>query len=148
MNLVVKDYLKAGINFIDWSIENLSNIGYIHPIIKINNEYSMETQGDDETNYLYGLQLYKNDNPNCKINLYEISGLEETLKFIKEFDKYQPIIESRFKHLNELNKIKEKLESYMRNLASFNKQEADSVMAKELEYATAKLALLAIYEDK
>lgn len=113
----IKKYHDAGIVFIDTDLADKDK-EYRHPVIRINDDYYITSQMDEQDNFLYALSIHCS---NCKkyINLtldYRCRcSVKELSDFINNFDKYKDEIDRKIQKLELISKLEDELDAISKN---------------------------------
>ena len=141
---MLKKYIDSGLMFKDTNLK--FNNGFCHPEIIIDSEYSIITQGDKDCNYLYGFELKKEGyKRTIMLNDIYAADYKNIVDFVKNFDKYQKILDNKFNRLKYLSNLRDRLDNYIIEESSFSKETTDSLIQKEAEYITSKEILNNIF---
>lgn len=143
---IIKKYTDIGIIIDSSSLEEKDDYEFFHPIIIVNDDYYIETQGDKTSEYLYGFYLAKKGiNRTIRLDI-DYDSPEKIKQFIDNFDIYKKSIESKFNRLDYLSKLESKLRDKISEISYFSKYEEDSKIEKEKEYFLSREILNNIYE--
>ena len=109
---IIKSYIDVGIEFVDDDLNSIEKEKrYIHPIIKVGDRYIIQAQGDEDSNYLYGLKLNKIGNEDLHVHLSEASLPIDLKKFIDLIKNGDKDIDLDFDFLKVHKKLTERLDN-------------------------------------
>ena len=148
MKETIKKYQDAGIVFIDTDLTDKDK-EYRHPVIRINDDYYITSQMDEQDNFLYALSIHRS---NCKkyinITLNSMSSAEQLSEFIDNFDKYKDIIDRKIKKLEFISKLEDELADISRCSRRLDLSDIKVDSDRLEEHAKLKNILDYIYSEK